>query len=450
MSSLLEQAIVDATALKEAAMKNAEKNLIEKYSSKIKEAVDKLLEQGEETGVAPVDTGLEATAEVDPATELENTPSDLAAQAQPTPALKDPLEKVKPTYLKSSDDNEKITIDFSSLKAKPAGGMQAGSMLPVTPVAPMAAPAAAPAAPAAAPLAEGLSQYEEDEGEIMAEVELDETADEGDDCADGAGMSENLQALVNDGAAPPPQAADVVNDPSMEETVEIHLGDDLEEDATYGNVEAVEDLEEYGEQEQDESGAYPEEESLSLEEEVTVDMRPVSDGYRSMQPNEKRELMDVALAQSQDEEYQRQMAEYEEALSASENKLKKSSIKNKSLVKENEELKKTLMSLKEHIEGMNLSNAKLLYMNRILGNPSLNERQKSQIVESISRTDSVEGAKIAFDTLQSAVGSAKEVKAPKSLNEAVSRSSSPFLVRPRTQENPQADRMRLLAGIIKK
>ena len=48
MSSLLEQAIVDAQALKEAAIKNAETAILNKYSSDIKEAVESLLEQEEE------------------------------------------------------------------------------------------------------------------------------------------------------------------------------------------------------------------------------------------------------------------------------------------------------------------------------------------------------------------------------------------------------------------
>ena len=44
MSSMLEQAIVDATALREAALKNAEQAIIEKYAPQIKEAVESLLE----------------------------------------------------------------------------------------------------------------------------------------------------------------------------------------------------------------------------------------------------------------------------------------------------------------------------------------------------------------------------------------------------------------------
>ena len=49
MSTLLEQAIVDAEALKEAAIKNAEAAIIEKYSSEVRDAVNSLLEQEEGT-----------------------------------------------------------------------------------------------------------------------------------------------------------------------------------------------------------------------------------------------------------------------------------------------------------------------------------------------------------------------------------------------------------------
>ena len=43
MSSMLEQAIIDAEALREVALKNAESAVIEKYSSQIKEAVEDIL-----------------------------------------------------------------------------------------------------------------------------------------------------------------------------------------------------------------------------------------------------------------------------------------------------------------------------------------------------------------------------------------------------------------------
>ena len=55
MSSLLEEAIVDAKALKEAALKNAEHAVLEKYSGEVKRALDTLLEQEE-----PAETGSDA------------------------------------------------------------------------------------------------------------------------------------------------------------------------------------------------------------------------------------------------------------------------------------------------------------------------------------------------------------------------------------------------------
>jgi DNA-directed RNA polymerase beta' subunit len=49
MSSMLDQAIVDAKELKEAAIKSAESTIIEKYSQEIKEAVDTMLNKERST-----------------------------------------------------------------------------------------------------------------------------------------------------------------------------------------------------------------------------------------------------------------------------------------------------------------------------------------------------------------------------------------------------------------
>ena len=107
-------------------------------------------------------------------------------------------------------------------------------------------------------------------------------------------------------------------------------------------------------------------------------------------------------------------------------------------------------TLKDKLNESNLTNAKLLYQNRILNSVSLNERQKDKIVEAISNATSVEEAKIIFETLQSAVGvSKRKQKRPESLNEVVSRSSSAFI--PRKEVKPSTDvfseRMKRLAGL---
>jgi hypothetical protein len=103
------------------------------------------------------------------------------------------------------------------------------------------------------------------------------------------------------------------------------------------------------------------------------------------------------------------------------------------------------------MEEVNLSNARLLYTNRVLKSNSLNERQRTRIVESISTAGSVEEAKVIYDTLQSAVGGTKRV--PQSLSEAVDRSSptlprnSSRTTKQQNAQNPQYNRMRALAGI---
>ena len=94
MSSLLEQAIVDASALKEAALKNAENTVLEKYSGEVKNALDTLLEQ---------DVGLG----------LEDTPAALDASFVEEVPLAHENEDIE-----GPGDDEVIEIDFDDLKAR--------------------------------------------------------------------------------------------------------------------------------------------------------------------------------------------------------------------------------------------------------------------------------------------------------------------------------------------
>ena len=122
----------------------------------------------------------------------------------------------------------------------------------------------------------------------------------------------------------------------------------------------------------------------------------------------------------------------------------------KKLISTNKKLLKAVRSLQEKFDQVNLSNARLLYTNRVLTNNSLNERQKLKIVESLSSAGSIEEAKVIFETLQSAVGSVHNRKQPKSLREALQRNSSVSLRRePRETEGPEVSRMQILAGIKK-
>ena len=101
MSKMLEQAIIDAEALKEAALKNAEQAILEKYSKEVKSAVENLLEQPEEP----------------PAMDLGMDPAPGAAEdaegdfAQDMPRADTDEDDVCPC----PDEEEEIEINFDEL-----------------------------------------------------------------------------------------------------------------------------------------------------------------------------------------------------------------------------------------------------------------------------------------------------------------------------------------------
>ena len=87
MSNLLKEAIVDAQALKEAALKNAEAAIIDKYSDEVKQTIENLLEQDELGAVqdtfAPdmgadmgMDPAMDPGMDVDPSAPVEKVTED--------------------------------------------------------------------------------------------------------------------------------------------------------------------------------------------------------------------------------------------------------------------------------------------------------------------------------------------------------------------------------------
>ena len=96
MSNMLEQAIVDANALREAALKSAEAAIVEKYNDEVKGAVSKLLEQDDELGL-DADMGMEPGAEE---VEIDSTA----------------MEQVPMAHLGDEDD-EVVVVDLDDIIA---------------------------------------------------------------------------------------------------------------------------------------------------------------------------------------------------------------------------------------------------------------------------------------------------------------------------------------------
>jgi len=248
-------------------------------------------------------------------------------------------------------------------------------------------------------------------------------------------------------------------DKEEEEVVTFSL-DDLKKmaDELEGEPESQEDLmTDLGMEPEEEEETLPLQEELELVEEeieldettikelveeLVVDVMPVKTGWLATPQGEMQYAEELELARLAGTEAQEQM----KALKDAHDRL---TITNESLTSDNKKLVEGILALKEKVEETLLENAKLLYMNQALNSASLNERQKSNVVESIRKADSVEEAKVIFETLQSAAGSSSNRK-PKSLSEAISRPSStlPRRRKERAQGDSIAkDRFQRLAGL---
>lgn len=337
-NKMLEQAIIDANALKEVALKNAEATVVEKYSRQIKEAVDNMLEQDEEELDLGAPIGGEEEVAIGP---------DVGDQI---PLAATDGEKLCPC----PEEEEAIEIDFDDLQnmmqavdgdESPTSGPTPEEVLP--------------------PALEEEVTLEEDEDEVM--FELDDIMGEADE--------EGAEAAAATAT--------------------------LEEDS--GEKEA---------------------EHIALRE------------------SKKKVLRDNATLSKKNSKV---LAENKSLISEN-TTLKENQNK---LLGENKGFRTLLEKLSHTLESVNLSNAKLIYTNQILGSNSLNERQKMKIVESINDADSVETAKAVFETLQSAVGSSSD-DGPKSLSEVVSNNRATMFKRTeKKQSKPDSysNRMKKLAGI---
>ena len=441
MSDLLQQAIIDATALKEAAIKNAENTLVEKYSQEFKDTVQKLLEQEEiaaaTTSPAPeIDSTMDASANSAPnLNAAETETSDTSNQSSDK---NDAFTKVKSAFLDGPDD-EMITINFDQIKSTmmemlghtetveevyDAGGQKMDT-------------AKDSLAEEELDLDESWTQEEIEENDTygeaeavnsesleLEEIELEEGTDTGADIAT-AGI-----ARLSNAARLEKQAGDEKAKAALEKAEAAKkAGEEAKKQAP-----VQEDIE------------LSENELMELAEELHIDLNPEHQGrgYMGSTVVEKELARNVEFAAARSDEAAKKREEENEKM--------------KDLVKENTSLKVMndkmilmLETLKVEVEKMNVSNAKLLYTNKALANISLNERQKKQIVESISKADSVLAAKTIYETLQNAVeNSAAQKEAPQSLRETLNRATTPFVTK-KTPANSindiMAERMKALAGI---
>ena len=357
MSSMLEQAIIDAAALREAALKNAEQAIIEKYAPQIKEAVESLLEGDDQ--------------QVETLTE-EESPIQAPLAANPATRSDQQVEfsvNVKePTYEFNLEDLKKAVAEDP----------------------------------------ESSGDMPEPTEDLMADLGL----------ADEAAPTDQLPATPEDPAAPAP----------LEETVEQSTEEAVLQELL-GLLEEVE-----SETEEDEV----------IEEELVVDTSEQKHGWITTDEMSRTYDAELAAARLESTKIKEENDELGEKVKELEESIKKFNAGN-------EKLNSVVKQLKEKLEESALSNARLIYSNRILSDASLNERQKSKIVEAIAQANTPEEAKVLCETLKATVGSTRK-RGPKSLSESVQRKSTlSGILHRRNNDKPQDDdlstRMKKLAGI---
>ena len=110
MSSMLEQAIIDAKMLKETARKNAEADILEQYAPEIKRAMDMLLEQDDASGM---DAGGDSAM----AAPIMPSMDDALGGAEATPETKKVVDRIPASYL-GEDNMQEVEINLDSIVEK--------------------------------------------------------------------------------------------------------------------------------------------------------------------------------------------------------------------------------------------------------------------------------------------------------------------------------------------
>ena len=186
-------------------------------------------------------------------------------------------------------------------------------------------------------------------------------------------------------------------------------------------------------------------------ERVRVEGIPQKSGWAGTPESIMQEYEAMLLAREQDSEVKEENEELRKNVAALQKENKTLSSAALKLQEQNKEFSTAFETLQEKLEAMNVSNAKLLYINQALENASLNERQKRKIVEAISKAGTVQEAKIVFETMNDTVATTSDVKKEVTLSEMVSRRSSLLVAarkeQPKQDANPLFNRMQTLAGI---
>jgi len=401
MPSLLEQAILDAKQLREAALKTAENQIIEQYAEQVRTAMNSLLEQTE--GDDPITTP-------EPAETEEEIVGKEDKVKIPESALGEKIMKaIEETGEKDKDGEDIVELDLNALRE----------------------------------MAELEELFHTDE-EIESEQETHEEVAE--DVLDE-------EVEIKEGVINEIDSDWIYTEYKCHELPELIKR--LKTDPAYDYREEERRFFIWSAQSRYDSDCFDSDDSEEvLQEELVVDITDGDfTGWAGRPEHDRQRQQKINLARLADTKQKEEFAKLQQGmkdLAGISESLKKENTK---LSEKNQTLLETIEALKERLEDTALLNAKLLYQNKVLTNESLNTRQKNSIVESIQKANTTSDAKVIYETLQSAasagsVGSSRK----ESLHEAINRPSHTVTRRTTNNDsllNEMTDRFQLLAGIKK-
>ena len=435
-STMLDQAVIDAEALREAAMKNAEQEVLEKYSGEIKEAVSSLLEQEEDMFGMEDEESLDAEPGIADQIPIAATDGENMC---PCPEEEEPmvldLDQIVAAAQAAESEEEMDLGGEVAADEEELFEVSEDNLLEA--------------------IAQALNEEEDDE---EAERDFDGDGEVESKKAEWKGSrdkaikksKEKKDKPKNEGAEK--IAPEIFEDSRDKETANYITNKD-DDEKEIKKLEKDKDYDDSKEERRDEDLDLDEKLIDEIVEALVVDMKNVPSGdmfhtHPTMGQNERG--LDVALAQEQDTEFAEEQEQLRQALKKLQEQVKSQKLNLNKQKKDFDNLKSIALKATKKLEEVNFSNAKLIYTNRILKSDSLNERQKEKLVEAISKVGSVEEAKIVYDTLNENLSSKSSV-APKTLNEAVNK-NNPLILKSNKEKQPagqnQVDRLRRLAGII--
>ena len=416
MSNMLEQAIVDAAALREAALKNAEQSIIEKYAPQIKEAVKAMLND------TIVETRMYQGRTVEVIHEVDGDGNVTVSESGGKPFMvkeSDLSEATEDQILQEEEMDAAVDTSTAppvEFEAPPTWDSRYGDTQSVTLTAMLDNVDANGNVEIDLDAIElSLAQQEEASAEASPEAPVDDLSAAPEETGEEAPLEDDVGGL-----------GDLLGDVGA---------DDLQ------LQELMDLLSEYDEE--------------LLEEDIEVDMDEDKKGWVDSAKESRTYETDKAKAKEAhlDEDEEEDSEEEDEKLQESLKEIDQLQQTFIILKQQNEKLESVVHKLSDKLEETMLSNAKLIYQNRTLNDASLNERQKIKIVEAISNAESPKEAKNLHETLRATVGTQKQ-KGPQSLNETVNRRSNlSSMLNPRQNINeskssdPFMEKMKRLAGI---